>query len=143
MVKKNCFTLLELIMVVIIIGILASIALPLFIGLIEKTRSTEGTNVLGALRKAQVAYYSEKGNYTNNLSDLDLVLKGTRRFFNDPVAVKPVVYSSDSEIVNIQRNSTAYIYGAVYHLRIDVEGDIWCTGNNGVCTKIGKPTANP
>ncbi len=71
--KKNGFTLLELMMVVIIIAILASIALPNYLRLTEKARSTEAINVLGAVRASEMRYrvQSPTNIYTNVLADLD------------------------------------------------------------------------
>jgi prepilin-type N-terminal cleavage/methylation domain-containing protein len=68
---KRGFTLLELIVVVLVIAILASVALPLYTKSIEKSRMSEAKNILGALRQAEAMYYLQNGKYTNILSDLD------------------------------------------------------------------------
>ena len=67
------FTLLELMMVVIIIAILASIALPQYIRLTEKARASEAINVLGAIRASEMRYKSQSPTfvYTSNTADLD------------------------------------------------------------------------
>ena len=67
------FTLLELLMVVIIIAILASIALPNYLRVVEKSRATEVINILGALRAAEIRYKAQSltNIYTTNSLDLD------------------------------------------------------------------------
>lgn len=50
--NKSGFTLLEIIIVIIIVGVLASLALPRFFSTVEFARSTEALNSLGVLRKS-------------------------------------------------------------------------------------------
>lgn len=50
--NKSGFTLLEIIIVIIIVGVLASLALPRLFNTIEFSRSTEALNVLGGLKRA-------------------------------------------------------------------------------------------
>ena len=68
------FTLLELLMVVIIIAILASIALPQYLRVAERTRSAEALTILAAMRSSEARYKSQDpGNlYTKTLTDLDM-----------------------------------------------------------------------
>jgi prepilin-type N-terminal cleavage/methylation domain-containing protein len=49
--KKSGFTLLEIIIVIIIVGVLASLALPRFFNTIEYSRSTEALNSIGILKR--------------------------------------------------------------------------------------------
>jgi prepilin-type N-terminal cleavage/methylation domain-containing protein len=51
------FTLLEVLIVVIIIGVLASVAMPLFGRQIERARATEAVTALGFIRKAMEECY--------------------------------------------------------------------------------------
>ena len=65
--KQPGFTLLELIMAVVIVGILASIAVPRYMRVVERGRSVEARNILGMIRDAEAAYFLEFDVYTNNL----------------------------------------------------------------------------
>ena len=73
---KKGFTLIELLVVVLIIGILASVALPQYTKAVEKARATEAIQLLGDLYTAEQVYFMQTGSYTNDLSLLDLQLPG-------------------------------------------------------------------
>ena len=57
------FTLLEIIIVVIIIGVLAGIALPSYTTFLEKSRAAEAVGGIGAIKAAAEAYRVREGNY--------------------------------------------------------------------------------
>lgn len=61
--KKNAFTLLELMIVVIIVGILASLAMPQFTKAAERAKWAGAVGTLGAIRRACEIYYMEFGDY--------------------------------------------------------------------------------
>ena len=65
---KSGFTLLEMMVVVILIGILASIALPRYIRTVEKGRAAEAKHNLGVIRDAELAYYIEFNAFTTDLT---------------------------------------------------------------------------
>jgi len=60
---KKGFTLIELIIVIIIVGILASIGLTQYNKVVEKGRGSESRMILGTLRSAEIAEYNENGAY--------------------------------------------------------------------------------
>lgn len=66
---RRGFTLIELIIVIIIVGILATIGMTQYTKVIEKGRAAEAKQVLGSLRTGQNAYYLENGSYTTTISD--------------------------------------------------------------------------
>lgn len=75
--SQQGFTLLELLMVVIIIAILASLALPQYLRTVAKARRAEALQVLATIRAAELRYKAEHGLYTNNASgELDLEYAG-------------------------------------------------------------------
>jgi len=74
--KEEGFTLIELLVVIIIIGVLAAIALPSLLNQVSKGRQAEAKQNVGALNRAQQAYYLENANkFTTNLGDLALGIK--------------------------------------------------------------------
>ncbi len=80
---KRGFTLIEVLIVVIILGILATIAIPQFTSMVKRARLAEAWTGLGAVRTAQAIYKMEAsdGNYADDIADLaslvDFELDGT------------------------------------------------------------------
>ncbi len=66
------FTLIELLVVVLIIGILASIALPQYQATVLKSRVAPYLPVLKTIALAKNHYRMETGGYTNDVSVLDV-----------------------------------------------------------------------
>jgi prepilin-type N-terminal cleavage/methylation domain-containing protein len=59
------FTLVELMIVVIVIGILAAVAIPMYQMVPQRSRGTEAIAGLGLIRAAMRTYYAEHGTYAN------------------------------------------------------------------------------
>ena len=64
------FTLIELLVVVIIIGILAAIAIPVYIGVQNNAKDSATKSDVENAKTAVVAYYTDKGSYPTDLSTL-------------------------------------------------------------------------
>jgi type II secretory pathway pseudopilin PulG len=79
-VKREGFTLVEFVAIVIIMGVLASIALPLLIKGTERARVNEAKTVWGALRRAQLRYAVSYAVYTSDSSLLDINLPPAKFF---------------------------------------------------------------
>lgn len=69
------FTLIELLVVVIIIGVLAAIALPSLLGQVNKAKQSEGKNNIGAINRAQQAYFLEYQAFNTDLTQLGIGIK--------------------------------------------------------------------
>lgn len=65
MKKRHAFTLIELIIVVIVIGILATLAVPQFLKATERAKIAKAKNALGLLAKAEKLYRAERDTYVN------------------------------------------------------------------------------
>ena len=72
--KNRAFTLIEVLVVVLIIGILAAIAIPKYLIATEKSRYMQLIVQMRAIKEAQELYYLANGEYTTNLDALDIKL---------------------------------------------------------------------
>lgn len=76
---SNGFTLVEVMMVVVVMGVLASLGLQTFKGYVAQTRRTEAIIALRAIADAEKAHHSIHGQYSGSFHDLGFSLdKGSR-----------------------------------------------------------------
>ena len=127
--RTDCrgFTLLELLMVVIIIAILASIALPQYLKATEKARAAEALQVLGAMRSAAARFRSLDPNsaWPTAVEDLDV---------EPPISVDWTYSMAGTEAVATRAGGN---FGGDIHLDFDtgaLTGSFapFC-GTDGVC----------
>lgn len=74
--KQQGFTIVELLIVIVVIGILAALVITTFTGIQKKARDTERTTDIKALHGQLEAYYAQNGSYPQ-IGDLNsTTLKG-------------------------------------------------------------------
>lgn len=128
----NGFTLMEVLVVVTIIGVLASVAVPSYATHIERVRSSEGVNSLTALLASQKRFQLENSpNYAAALASLDIDIAASNNF------AVPTVANDTTAVASIQRNGAAG-----YNLSIDEDGVIACAcpvscTPADICAKLG------
>lgn len=69
--KQQGFTIVELLIVIVVIGILAALVITTFTGIQKKARDTERTGDIKVLHSQVEAYYAQNGKYPTlaNLND--------------------------------------------------------------------------
>ena len=80
MTNKRGFTLVELAVVIVIIGVLAAFGVPRFREAVERSKASESFNYLSAVRSAQERYHSRQGAYADNASNLDINFPAPKYF---------------------------------------------------------------
>ncbi len=77
MMKNNKgFTLVELLVVVLIIGILAAMAMPAYFKAVERSRAAEADTLIGSVVNAQNRYKMKTGKYASSWKSLDTAPQG-------------------------------------------------------------------
>jgi prepilin-type N-terminal cleavage/methylation domain-containing protein len=80
------FTLIELMIVVAILGILASVATVSYSHFVTKAETVEGEIVVHEVDRLEDLYYaSHNGAYTDNLTDLGFAMTGTLKYYTPEV----------------------------------------------------------
>ena len=69
---RKGFTLVELAVVIVIIGVLAAFGVPRFLQSVERSKAAEAFQYLAAVRSAQERYLSKEGIYAITLDKLDI-----------------------------------------------------------------------
>ena len=78
--KRSAFTLFELAVVIVIIGVLAAFGVPRFLRSVERSKAGEAFAYLSAIQSAQERYQSQFGTYAADLSTLDTLLTSPAYF---------------------------------------------------------------
>jgi len=77
------FTLVELVIVIVIVGILSVVAVPVYKGYTKKAMATEGKALLGAINTSQKVYFAEWAIFVNGASASAIldVNAGSNKYF--------------------------------------------------------------
>jgi type IV pilus assembly protein PilE len=82
---KKGFTLVELVIVIVIVGILSIVAVPIYRGYSRKSMTTEGKALLGVIQLSERAYFAENASYlgletTDFNEELDIDVRSNKYF---------------------------------------------------------------
>ena len=68
MKKAKGFTLVELVIVIVIVGILSIVAVPIYRGYTRKAMASEGKSLLGTIQTSQKVYFAEYAQYLGGIT---------------------------------------------------------------------------
>lgn len=72
---KKGFTLVEIVITIVIVGILSLVSVPIYRNYVRKAMGTEATALLGAINLSEKAYLAENGSfYTTSETSVDSFL---------------------------------------------------------------------
>lgn len=86
--KQRGFTLIEVLVVVVIIGVLVSMALPMYTRTIERSRAAEAMTIVKTINDAVYVYYSDKEKCPTSFSQLVVSLPITQKITKRKVNTK-------------------------------------------------------
>lgn len=94
---RRGFTLVELMVVIVIVALMATVAVPIFVNYTKDARRSEAANGLAAIATAQQSHYQRYGAFANALASLnvDLADMTANWSFADPTLITgpPVGFS--------------------------------------------------
>ena len=141
------FTLVELIVVVMMIGILSSIAIPQFMTAADKAKQKEATGIVSALVKAATAYQTEYGVLPQNAGELSEYAKFQECVASDVAtrggaACKDEGSSGTSVIQGVPNNAEQfYTTSGNYFVTFTDDNDD--TNGNPIFTVLANPNGRP
>jgi type II secretion system protein G len=88
------FTLIELMIVVVIIGILAALAIPRFSKASDRAKEKEADGILKQVYTLQQTYYAQNGTYASTVAQLQTV------GFEAPTTLKNYTWAGDASVLD-------------------------------------------
>ncbi|RKY22137.1 MAG: prepilin-type cleavage/methylation domain-containing protein [Planctomycetota bacterium] len=111
--RNSGFTLVELAVVVVIIGVLAAFAVPRFLSSVERSKAAEAFNYLSTIHSAQERYQARQGTYADDITNLDTEMESAQYFSVGTVEVPSTASSlEDGWEITMTRTGASAGYGA-------------------------------
>lgn len=118
--REKGFTLIELMIVVVIIGILAALAIPRFMSATVRAKQSEAQTILKQIYTLERTYRQREGAYTNDLTAIG---------FNTPTNAK-YAYAIDAAAANTFTASATGLAGDA-----DLVGNVFTIDQDGTITE--------
>lgn len=131
--ERNGFTLIELMIVVVIIGLLASLAIPRFMSATTREKQNEVKMILKQMYVNQRAYRQANNSYWGDGMTADSAAANRQNFA--PLTIDIMATSKYSYAISATQN-TFLVTGTATGLDDDPAPDVWTIDNNGVLTMV-------
>ncbi len=108
---RQAFTLVELAVLIMIVGVLAAFGVPRFIQSVERSKASEAFSYLAAVRSAQERFHARQGTFAGSLTDLDITFPPPKYFNVGAIAAGDTGDLEDSWSLTLTRTGASAGYG--------------------------------
>lgn len=136
--SEHGFSLTELMIVVAIIGILATIAIPNFLRYQARAKQTEAKNNLVAIHTAEIAYFAEHNSYIDDFNAIGFAVSGSsqRYYYELGKASAGTLPPGCSTSTLDSVSSTGFVAVAIGNIDSDATCDVWTIDQDKVLKNV-------